>query len=279
MWTWRKLIIWAVSFCYEAGDGGLTYFYDYFVKEYREGKRDKLLSSPTAMFRNIEPEDVQSCRRVMKNAFAGYREGSNTEILKRLLREYREYISCCHDEHAKDRYNAFVYRYMVEVHVGSRAIAAKLGVVRETVLNYINRCIDEMLMLCMGIPAAMELPEDKEEAVGMLIDGSRLFCGMAGDYVLCLFLGQRERAAVKWGRQLTRDIMGKFTDAVGAYSGYCNDKHTHIDTDIRKMEILEKCLAGVPPAAIAEEYGCCESTVYVDIRENERRLSAMLFGK
>lgn len=40
---------------------------------------------------------------------------------------------------------------------------------------------------------------------------------------------------------------------------------------------MEKCLAGVPIAAIAEEYGCCESTVYADIRENERRLAAMMF--
>ena len=71
--------------------------------------------------------------------------------------------------------------------------------------------------------------------------------------------------------------MARFADAVEAYSGYCNDKHTCIDTDIRKAEILEKCLAGIRPAAIAEEYGCCESTVYADIRENERRLAAMLF--
>lgn len=71
--------------------------------------------------------------------------------------------------------------------------------------------------------------------------------------------------------------MEQLTDAARAYSRYCNDEHTHIDADIRKAEILEKCLAGVPPAAIAKEYGCCESTVYADIRENERRLAAMLF--
>ena len=67
--------------------------------------------------------------------------------LKRLIGEYREYVSCCHDGQARDRYNAFVYRYMLEVPVGSRAIAAKLGVVKETVFNYVNRCLDEMLAL------------------------------------------------------------------------------------------------------------------------------------
>lgn len=255
----------------------MRYFYDYFARQYRDRNRDKLWPVPAAMFQSIKPEDVKSCRRVLKNLFAGYREGRNKEALKRLLGEYREYVSGSRDEHAKDRYNAFVYRYMVEVHVGSRAIAEKLGVVKETVLNYVNRCIDEILILCMGIPAVVDLPEDKETAVRMLVDGSSLFNGMTGDYVLCLFAGKREMVAVEQGRQLTMDIMGQLADAVRAYFEYCNDEHTRIDTDIRKAEILEKCLDGVPPAAIAEEFGCCESTVYADIRENEKRLAAMIF--
>ncbi len=257
----------------------MTYFYDYFVRQYQAGISGRLFPDPDAIFGNIEPEDVRSCRLVLKNAYANYRMGRNAEALKRLIGGYREYVSCCQDGQARDRYNTFVYRYMLEVPVGSRAIAAKLGVVKETVFNYVNRCLDEMLVLCMGIPAVTDLPEDKEAAVRMLVDGSRLFCGMAGDYVLCLFAGKREKAAVEQGRQLTRDIMGQLADVARAYTGYCNDKHTRIDTDIRKAEILEKCLAGASPAAIAEEYGCCESTVYADIRENEKRLAAMLFDE
>lgn len=256
----------------------MTYFYDYFAREYREGRKDKLLPTPAAMFRSVKPEDVQNCRRALKNSFAGYREGRNAEELKKLLGEYQEYVSGCHDGHAKDRYNAFVYRYMVEVHVGGRAIAAKLGVVKETVQNYIDRCLDEMLMLCMGLPAVMVPPKDKEAAVHMLVQCSRILGGMAGEYVLCLFPGRREREAVQQGRRLTKDTMERFADAAGAYSRYCKDEHTRIDTDVRKAEILDKCLAGVPPAAIAGKYGCSEGTVYADIRENEKRLAAMLFG-
>ncbi len=255
----------------------MEYFYDYFARQYREGSGGRLLPAPAAMLQGLKPEDSRDCRRALKNSFAGYREGRNGEAVKRLLMEYREYVSHCHDERAKDRYNAFVYRYMTEAHVGSMAIAARLGVAGETVLNHVDRCVDEMLMLCMGLPAAMELPQGNEKAVGMLIGGSRLFNGMAGEYALCLFPGKRERAAVGRGRRLTEDIMGRFTDAARAYCAYCNDEHTRIDTDIRKAGILERCIAGIPPAAIAEEYGCCESTVYADIRENERRLAAMLF--
>lgn len=255
----------------------MTYFYDYFAREYRKNRSDRLISIPDDMFQGINTEDVRKCRRELKNSFVGYREGRNAEALKRLVGEYREYVSSCHDRQAKDRYNAFVYRYMVEVHVGSRTIAAKLGVVKETVLKYIDRCIDEMLILCMGIPAAVDRIGKKEDAVRMLIEGSRLFCGMTGEYVLCLFAGEREKAAVEQGRRITKDIMERFLDAAGAYSEYCNDEHTCIYTDIRKAEILQKCISGVPPAAIAEEYGCCESTIYSDIRENEKRLAVMLF--
>ena len=256
---------------------GLTYFYDYFAKEYKKDRKGKLLPNPAAMFGNIGPEDVQNCRRVLKNSYANYRTGRNAEVLKRLIGEYREYVSCCHDGQARDRYNAFVYRYMLEVPVGSRAIAAKLGVAKETVFNYVNKCFDEMLALCMGMSAVGQPPEDREAAVRMLVEGSRLFSSMAGDYVLCLFPGKRERAAVERGRMVTIQIMGQLAEAVKAYSGYCNDGHSSADTDIRKAEILQKCMAGVSPAAIAEEYGCCQGTVYAHIRENERRLAAMLF--
>ena len=272
-----KLTIWAVGFCSEAGDVRLAYFYDYFAREYREGRKDKLFPDSATMSQGINPEDVKNCRDVLRNSFAGYREGRNAGELKRLLGEYREYVSGCHGGSAKDRYNAFVYRYMVEGHAGNKAIGVKLGVVKETVQNYIDKCLDEMLMLCMGIPAVVAPPKEREAAVRMLVSCSRLFGSMAGDYVLCLFPGKREQEAVQQCRRLTKDIMERFADAAGAYFGYCRDEHTHIDTDIRKAGVLEECLAGVPAAAIAEKYGCSEGTVYADIRENERRLAAMLF--
>lgn len=255
----------------------MNYFYDYFARQYQESRSGKLLPAPAAVFQGIKPEDVKSCRRVLKSSFVGYRDSRNTEVLKRLLGEYRDYISRCHEEHAKDRYNAFVYRYMMEIPVGNRAIATKLGVVKETVLNYIDRCIEEMLMLCMGLSAVIELPRKKEVTVRMLINGSKFFCGMTGDYVLCLFSEKREQVAVEMGRQITKGITEQFTDAVREYFRYCNDENTSIDTDIRKAGVLEKCLDGISVAAIAKEYRCCESTIYADIRENERRLAAMLF--
>ena len=88
----------------------MKYFYEYFARQYREENSSNLLPVPAVMFQGVKPEDVKSCRRALKNSFAGYREGRNAEALKRLLGEYREYVSICNDEHAKDRYNAFVYQ-------------------------------------------------------------------------------------------------------------------------------------------------------------------------
>lgn len=73
--------------------------------------------------------------------------------------------------------------------------------------------------------------------------------------------------------------MRQFAEAVKVYSDYCTDEKNYIDTDIRKAGILEKCLAGIPAAALAEEYGCCEGMIYADIKENEKRLAVMLFDE
>lgn len=255
----------------------MTYFYDYYAKEYREIHKDKLLPAPAAILCGIESTGIQDCRRNLKNAFATYNEGGNKEMLKMLLAEYREYIAGLQDEHAKERYNAFVYRYMAETHVGMKAIGGKLGVTKETIYVYINRVLDELLMLCIGMPAVKKLPENKEDVVCILIEGSRIFHEMAGDYIVNLFSGKREQTIIEKSRQLTKNIMEKFEAVVREYSVYCNDEDTRIDTDVRKAVVLEKCIAGVPVAVIAEECGVCENTIYADIRENEKRLAAMLF--
>lgn len=257
----------------------MSYFYDYFVKDYHKRHMDRLFPSPAAMLEEMDGQGIHICRKVLRNAFCGYREGQKAEILKKLVGEYRIYVSGCHDGRAKDVYNAFIYRYMVPVHVGSGAISSRLGVTKSSVQIYIRRALDEVLALCMGIPVMVPdgLPEERAEAVRILIEGSRLFDNMASDYVLDLFPGRKERDTVEHGRQLTAAVMEQFTEAAGAYSDYCNDRNTRIDTDIRKAEILEKCLAGVTPAAIAAEYGCHECTVYADIRENEKRIAAMMF--
>jgi hypothetical protein len=254
-----------------------TYFYDYYAKEYREGNREKLLPAPAAMLQDIGSDEVRRCRTVLRNAFSGYREGRNRELLKRLLNEYRDYVSGSGAECTKDRYNAFVYRYMIDVPVGYKAIGNRLGVTKDTAAIYVRRVIDELLLLCMGIPAAVDIPEDRAAFVRMLIDWNRFFQNMSGEYVLLLFQGQRERKTIEQGRELTAVTMKWLTETIEAYSGYCNDTDIPIDTDIRKAEILGKCMSGVSACCLAEEYGCNETTIYSDIRENENRLAAMMF--
>lgn len=256
----------------------MNYFYDYFAKEYRQRPEVRLWGSPAAVFGNIKQEQVKSCRELLRNAFNGYREGRNSAVVKRLLGEYREYISSLADETAKDRYNAFVYRYMSGTYVGSRAIAGKLGVSKETVWNYINRCFDDMLILCMGIGAINEPAAGKRESIRIIISNNILLSNMAEDYILDIFARRQDMAAVEESRKHTKKVINQLTMAAEAYMDYCRDKHICIDTDIRKAEVLEKCLAGYSAGAVARDYGISEATVYADIRENEQRLAAMLFS-
>lgn len=255
----------------------MTYFYDYYAKEYRKAHREKLLPAPAAILQDVGSDKVCSCRKVLSNAFLGYREGRNRVLLKKLLNEYRDYVSEFCDECIKDRYNAFVYRYMLDVPVGYRAIGQRLGISKETAGIYVRRVIDEMLTLCMGIPAAADTQGESTVFVRMLIDRNRIFQSMSGKYVLLLFPGQQERKTIEQGRKFTKETMQWMTETIEAYFVYCNDTNTRIDTDIRKAEILKKCMSGISVSCPAEEYGCTETTIYSDMRENENRLAAMMF--
>lgn len=256
----------------------MTYFYDYFAKEYRVQHRNRLITSFSSVNGGVGHDRVAICKKVLKNAYAGYREGRDTEALKRLLGEYREYISQCGDELAKSRYNAFVYRYMFDVPVGLKAIGEKLNVSKDTVGIYINRVTDELLMLCMGLPAAVDTPKDNVALVRTLIDKNRILRSMSGEYVLSLFHGQRERMDVERGRRLTTEVLEWLDDTAKAYTDYCNDEDTRIETDINMSDVLNRCLSsGADCSRIAEEIGYSYYSVCNYMRENERRLSAMMF--
>jgi hypothetical protein len=256
----------------------MTYFYDYYAKEYRERHKDQLITTLSSIWGDVWSERLLICRNVIKNAYAGYREGRNTEELKRLLGEYKGYVSEIGDESARNRYNAFVYRYMIDTHVGWKAIGGRLGVSRDTVGVYINKALDEILIMCMGVPYAIGTPNNRTEAVKALIEKNRILNNMAGEYVLSLFPGQNERRYAERGRSLTTDVMEKFNEAVKAYMDYCYDGDTHIDTDINMAGVLDRCLSsGADCSRIAEKMGCSYHTVRGYMRENERRITAMMF--
>lgn len=256
----------------------MNYYYDYFAKEYRNRQtKGSLWLSPAAIFGNIPRDDVKSCRATLKSAFDGYRYGRNTEVLKRLLGEYRGYVSELGDENAKNRYNAFVYRYMSGVYVGAGAIAGKLGVSRETALNYINGCINDLLMICMGITVYKHNVDNREAAVSFVISNYALLSRQSDNYILNIFRKKSDMAAVENARVHTQKILDQLTDAAKAYIEYCRDGQANIDTDIRKADVLELSLAGYSVYDIAEKCGTSKGTIYADIRENEQRLSALLF--
>lgn len=256
----------------------MDYYYDYYAKEYRSRKtKGSLWHSPSAILASVPMEDIKGCREALKRAFDGYRHGRNTEVLKRLLGGYKGYVSEHGDENAKNRYNAFVYRYMSGICVGPGAIAGKLGVSKGTAFNYINSCTDDLLVLCMGIPAYRYKADSQEAAVSFVIRNYALLSRQSEDYILDIFQKNADRAAVKSGRLHTQRILQQLTDAAKAYIEYCRDDRANIDTDFRKADVLERCLAGCSVQCIAEQCGTSEDTIYNDIRDNGRRLTALLF--
>lgn len=256
----------------------MNYYYDYYASEYRSRQtKGSLWHSPAAILASVPMEDIKDCREALKRAFDGYRYGRSTEVLKRLLGEYKGYVSEYGDENAKNRYNAFVYRYMSGICVGPGAIAGKLGVSKGTAFNYITGCTNDLLVLCMGISAYRHKADSQEAAVSFLIRNYALLTKQSEDYILAIFRKNADRVAVESGRLHTQRILQQLTEATKAYINYCKGDRVCIDTDIRKAEVLELCLAGCTVQSIAEQCGTSDDTIYNDIRDNGQKLAALLF--
>lgn len=257
--------------------GNLDYFYENVRKGYVRLRPDKYFwPSVKDVVGNIEPKEGGSLKTILRRNFEEYREGVNTEALKELLTAYRTYVSKLSDETAKDKYNTFVYRYMSGKCVGIGAIAKKLGVSKETVFNYINSCLNDMLMMCIGIYATEKECCSQEATVGFLISNYSLFSILPEKYVFDIFRGSK-KPIVENNRIHTKRILKQFTEVIEEYKEYCRDEETVIDTDVRKAVVLELCLDNWSVQKIADKLRLSEETVYSDIRANRKRLEYILF--
>lgn len=258
-------------------DDNSDYFHDDSLKGYIRLRPEKYVwSSVKEIVGNIDPKEGRNLKTILRRNFEGYREGVNTEALKELLTAYRTYVSKLSDETAKTRYNAFVYRYMSGMSVGIKAVAGKLGVTKETVFNYINRCIDDMLLMCIGIYATEEECCSQEATVDFLISNYSMFSALPEKYVFDIFKASK-KPIVESNRIHTKRILEQFTEVMEEYKAYCRDPQTVIDTDVRKATVLELCIDNWSVQKIADKLKLSEETVYSDIRANRKRLEAVLF--
>ena len=249
-----------------------------FIPNYRK-KNKKILLSYGYFFGLYKSMGVEKYRDILKNGYLKYRTTQKHGAeLKKVLLHYKAMIQGYEDgksEIEKRRYNAFVYKYMTDVCVGNKAIAAKLNVSKDTVNLDINYVIEKMLVLFFGVPALTnELKDSKAFLIRNVFDNICLLNNPLPESTLCIFGGYRD--AVMEIRKVSSNFMKAFLDACNAYAEDLNDAERQ-STESHRREVLLARLEGKSYKNIAADLQIDISLIYDISKENERRLAEMIF--
>ena len=254
----------------------MTYFEEYFLREYKERADVSGCRFPCDTGQKVSVEELKRIRNILRNAYVQYRtEKRYAGTLRKLLVDYKKIAEDRTEPYSKRRYNIFVYKYMVDICIGNKAIASKMKVSEDTVQNDLKHVWNDLMLMCIGLPAASGSLNSQRKCIQFMLRNKDLLLYPTGDYVNEIWYqhGQRIREWHKESVEITEQLLKVISD----YLEYCRDEDNPSDVDRRKADVLEDCLNGMNYETIAEKYGCDISTIYDDMRENETKLAQMLF--
>ena len=254
----------------------MTYFEEYFLKEYKARAYAKGYKFPCDIGQQMSDEEWKKLRNILRNSYFQYRTGKRcADALQELLMDYKKIAENRTELYSKRRYNTFVYKYMVDIFIGNKAIASKMRVSVDTVQNDLRHVLDDLMLLCMGLPAASCNINSQRKCIQFMVKNKDLLLYPIGNYVDVIWC-QHGQAIREWHKKSV-EITEHMLKAAVAYAAYCRDEENPSDVDRRKADVLEDCLNGMNYENIAEKYGCSIDTIYDDMRDNETKLAQMLF--
>ena len=254
----------------------MTYFDEYFLKGYKARAEVREYRFPCDIEQKRKAEEQKCIRNILRNSYVQYRtEKRNTDALRKLLMDYKKIVEKRTESYSKRRYNVFVYKYMVDIFIGNKAIASKMNVSVDTVQNDLRYVLDDLVLLCIGLPAASGNINSQRKCIQFMLKNKDLLLYPVGNYVDAIWC-QYGQIIREWHKKSV-EITEQMLKAADAYMEYCRDKENPSEVDGRKADMLEDNLNGMSYEAIAEKYGCSIDTIYDNMRDNETRLAQMLF--
>lgn len=262
----------------------MDYEWKYFVESLGGTVTDQAAASNHEVWKSLcclLPEDVKKgLRDSLVWGFRGYREakGDKRQALVHLLAVHTELCrEKSWDNLLKRRHNALVYRYVVDIVAGNRAVAKKLNISKDTLYADLDNIMGDMMLLCVGLPYLLKGGrEELQAAVKLTIKYYPLLDRVSQTkQCLCLF-PVRIRSHIQTARTATEQFLCLFNQAIEIYSGFrrpCDDIMTE-----RRMAVLKRSLQGHTGLAqtVAAEYCCSAETVYHDMRENQECICDLL---
>lgn len=249
-----------------------------FIPEYRQ-KNEKSLLPYGHIYGLYKSLGLKTYREILKNGFLQYRSTKKHEAeLKKILLHYKSMLqegNIGYSETEKRRYSTFVYKYMTEVCVGNKALAAKMNISKDTVNQDIKCVLDKMMVFLLGMPALTNgLRDGKSILIRSIFDNIRVLKNPLPESLLCVFRGYESTARAI--RKESDEFMCIFYKACEAYSEDLKEAEVQ-SSESRRRQVLQARLEGKSFKDMAAVLQVDVSIIYDISKENEIRLAEMIF--
>lgn len=259
----------------------MDYDWKYFMRDLKTGKTgageapEEREAAEAVLFR-LPGDRSEQIRGLMKGMLLNYRhqEAGDNAIVRDIMAAHAEYCRLLPDnELLRRRHNAVVYRYMMETARHNRAVAAKMAVSVKTVQNDISQAVDEMAVLCFGLPALREEPKTWQEGMKSLLRNFLLLeKSKEINRPLTWSNWQRERAECL---SITSGALRCLERAVSMYERFIAGS-SFPDMQGRALGIVKAVyFEGIEIAEAGEMHQISEATVYSDINKVTERLGEL----
>ena len=260
----------------------MDYDWKYFmdgIKADRAGMDTDPRDRPAAravMYR-MDKDWQRQAEKCIRDMLSDYRQqcGDGNVLAEELVKAHAEYCRLLPDnEMAKRRHNSLVYRYMMKTALHNKAVAVKMGVSKDTVQNDISMAVNELFVLCFGLPAAGNSPGTYRDGVKELLHNYLLVNQMGSiRSVMPWENWQKEREKCQ---RVTARALRCLDNAVRLYEKFTAGS-TYPDMQQRPLETMREIyFKGSSIAAMAEEWHMSKETVYADIKKMTGRLAELI---
>lgn len=259
----------------------MDYDWKYFMDGLKADRAGKVtdpgdrLAVRAVMYR-MDKDWQRQAKKLIRDILSDYRQQCRNEnlLVEELVKAHSEYCRLLPDgEMAKRRHNSLVYRYMMKTALHNRAVAVKMGVSKDTVQNDISMAVNELLVLCFGLPAARSSPKTYRDGVKELLHNYLLVNQMGSiGSVMSWENWQKEREKCL---RMTARAVRCLDNVVKLYEKFIAGS-TYPDMQQRPLEIVRGIyFKGSSIADMAEEWHMSKETVYADIKKMTGRLAEL----
>lgn len=259
----------------------MDYDWNYYLEDLKAKEKRKWIDKQDRevadflIYRLVEGKRKQ-IQRLIRDMLVNYRQQDSVQnaMIEDLMKAHAEYCHLLPDgEMAKRRHNIIVYRYMMKTTLHNNAVALKMGISNKTIYNDINQTIDEIAVLCFGLPMIGDNPLIYQDGIRSLIHNYQLIRQSDRiDRTLVQKDWQQEREEYK---RITVKVLGSLKKAVGMYEEFIANSNFP-DMQKRRLEAVKKIyFESSSISHMAASYCVSGETIYTDIKVIIGRLAEL----